>query len=163
MQSIIKETYIRAIKIRQSERNSIMQNEIAVVASFTVAPENVQTLVNAIFGLNGQISVLSADLPKPELTMHTPTACQPTAAPAPVAAPPAPVAPNAPAPAPAPMAPPAYSLGQMSRAAAGLMDAGKQQDLIALLARFGVQAMTQLDKAQYGEFAAALQQLGAKL
>lgn len=147
-------TFIRAIKIRQCERTNIMQNEISVVASFQVAPQNVQTLINAIFGLNGQISVLSADLPKPELTMLTPTATQPQA---PVAPPPAPIAPVA------PPAAPAYSLDQLSRAAAGLMDAGKQQDLIALLAQFGVQAMTQLDKTQYGDFGAALLQLGARI
>lgn len=136
-----------------------MQNEISVVASFRVAPQNVQALINAIFGLNGKISVLSADdMPYPDhMTMYTQTAFQPQAPVAPAAPPPAPIAPVA------PPAAPAYSLDQLSRAAAGLMDAGKQQDLIALLAQFGVQAMTQLDKTQYGDFAAALLQLGAKL
>ena len=72
----------------------------------------------------------------------------------------------APAPAPAPVpttAPQAYTLAQLQTACAPLLDAGRQQELVALLQSFGVQAMTQLPPAQYGAFATALRGLGAKL
>lgn len=59
--------------------------------------------------------------------------------------------------------PPTYTLDQLQLACAPLMDAGRQLDLIALLNSFGVQAMTQLPKVKYGEFATALRQLGAKI
>lgn len=73
---------------------------------------------------------------------------------------PAPVAP----PAAAPTAPPpTYAFDDLARAASTLMDAGKQQDLIGLLGGFGVQALTQLPKERYGEFATALRGLGAKI
>ncbi|MBS5783838.1 MAG: hypothetical protein KID04_13295 [Clostridium sp.] len=65
---------------------------------------------------------------------------------------------------PAPVATaPAYAMEDLARAASQLMDAGKQQDLLGLLAQFGVQALTQLPKERYGEFATTLRQMGAKL
>ncbi|MBE6906144.1 MAG: hypothetical protein E7476_07745 [Ruminococcaceae bacterium] len=68
---------------------------------------------------------------------------------------------------PAPAAPvaaaPTYAMEDLARAASQLMDAGRQQDLLGLLAQFGVQALTQLPKERYGEFATALRQMGAKL
>lgn len=86
---------------------------------------------------------------------------------APVAAPvySAPVpAPVAPPPAAAPTAPPpTYAFDDLARAASTLMDAGKQQELVGLLGSFGVQALTQLPKERYGEFATALRGLGAQI
>lgn len=68
---------------------------------------------------------------------------------------------------PTPAAPvaaaPTYAMEDLARAASQLMDAGRQQDLLGLLAQFGVQALTQLPKERYGEFATALRQMGAKL
>ena len=65
---------------------------------------------------------------------------------------------------PAPVAAaPAFAMEDLARAASQLMDAGKQQDLLGLLAQFGVQALTQLPKERYGEFATALRQMGARL
>ena len=68
---------------------------------------------------------------------------------------------------PAPVAPvaaaPTYAMEDLARAASQLMDAGRQQDLLGLLAQFGVQALTQLPKERYGEFATSLRQMGAKL
>ncbi len=77
----------------------------------------------------------------------------PVPMPAPVAAPPA--APTA--------LPPTYAFDDLARAASTLMDAGKQQELVGLLGSFGVQALTQLPKDRYGEFATALRGLGAKI
>lgn len=94
---------------------------------------------------------------------------------------PAPVATPAPAPAPAPAAPaqtvaptnpapavpvttaPTYTLDQIAKAGASLVDAGKMEQLLALLAKYGVQAVTQLQPDQYGVFATELRTLGAQL
>lgn len=79
----------------------------------------------------------------------------------PVAPPPVPVAPT---PAAVPVAQPqAYTLEQLSVAATPLIDAGRREELLALVHSFGVQALTQLPKEQYGTFATALRGLGAKI
>ena len=88
-----------------------------------------------------------------------------TVPPAPAAAPAAP-----PAPAPAPAAPavpvttaPTYTLDQIAKAGASLVDAGKMEPLLALLSRYGVQAVTQLAPEHYGAFATELRALGAQI
>ena len=98
----------------------------------------------------------------------------------PVAAPAAVPAPNAPVSAPAPVqpaaaptavptqtapvtTPTAYTFEQLQAAAGGLVALGKQADLLTLLGQFGVQAMTQLQQEQFGNFATALRGLGAKI
>ncbi len=120
------------------------------------------------------LTVDSAELAKQlvDLAAGTTTpAPQPMAPPPPVAAPvaapvypvPSPT-PVAPPPAAAPTAPPpTYAFDDLARAASTLMDAGKQQELVGLLGSFGVQALTQLPKERYGEFATALRGLGAKI
>lgn len=105
-----------------------------------------------------------------------PVASYPTApAPAPAPAPAAPVSPAptvgqtsaAPGNTPAPTVPvtgaPTYTLDQISRAGASLVDAGKMQQLLELLGRYGVQAVTQLQPEQYGAFATELRALGAQI
>ena len=57
--------------------------------------------------------------------------------------------------------PPVYTMEDLSRAAVSLMDAGRE--INSLLASFGVQALTQLPKEQYGAFATALRQMGARI
>lgn len=54
-----------------------------------------------------------------------------------------------------------FSYDQLAVAAAGLMNAGKGQQLHAILQQFGVQAMTELPKERYGEFATAIRAEGA--
>ena len=81
--------------------------------------------------------------------------------PAPAA--PVPVAVAAPAPVPVTPQPPAYTLDQLAKAGAALVDAGKMESLMALLAKYGVQAVTQLPPAQYGAFATELRALGAQI
>lgn len=56
-----------------------------------------------------------------------------------------------------------YTMDQLAIAATQLMDAGKRNELIGLLAQFGVQALTALPKEQYGAFATALRGMGAKI
>lgn len=60
-------------------------------------------------------------------------------------------------------APCTYTIEQIQTACAPLMDAGKQQELVNLLAQFGVQSLPQLPPGQYGAFVTALRGLGAKI
>lgn len=86
----------------------------------------------------------------------------PTPAPAP-AAPAQTVAPTNPAPTVPVTTAPTYTLDQIAKAGASLVDAGKMEQLLALLAKYGVQAVTQLRPDQYGVFATELRTLGAQL
>lgn len=119
-------------------------------------------------------SILTPDEPLPVASYPTAPAPAPAPAPAaPVAAPnpaPAPTAGQtsaAPGNTPAPTVPvagaPTYTLDQISRAGASLVDAGKMQQLLELLGRYGVQAVTQLQPEQYGTFATELRALGAQI
>lgn len=89
------------------------------------------------------------------------------AAPVPVA--PAPVAPATVAPAPAatpaavPTAAPTYTLDALARAGAALAQAGKMNEAMAVLAKYGVQTVNQLKPEQYGAFATELRALGAQI
>ena len=89
----------------------------------------------------------------------------PTPAPVPTpAAPPVTPMPTAAAPAPAvPVTAPTYTLDQIAKAGANLVDAGKMEQLLALLTKYGVQAVTQLTPDQYGAFATELRALGAQI
>ena len=72
----------------------------------------------------------------------------------------APVA-NAPVASAVPTGAPTYTLDMIARAGAALVDAGKMDALCGLLAKYGVEALTALDPAQYGNFANDLRALGA--
>ena len=74
----------------------------------------------------------------------------------------APVA-NAPVASAVPTGAPTYALGMIARAGAALVDAGKMDALCGLLAKYGVEALTALDPAQYGNFANDLRALGAQI
>lgn len=89
----------------------------------------------------------------------------PTPTPTPTPAPaPAPTPVPAPAPAPVPVAQPvAYTRDDLQRAAGTLMDAGKQTELLQLLAKFGVPSLPALKPEQYGAFATELRALGARI
>lgn len=133
--------------------------------------------------LAAAIEKLAASITPPDLSILTPDEPMPPANPTPAPAPatmatPAPTAmsgqtaapTNAPAPAPAPVpgpvptaAAPTYTLDQISKAGAALVDAGKMEQLLALLAKYGVQAITQLQPTQYGVFATELRALGAQI
>ncbi|MGM0776952.1 MAG: hypothetical protein ACQEXE_10250 [Bacillota bacterium] len=62
-----------------------------------------------------------------------------------------------------PTATTSYSMDQLAVAATQLVDANRRDDLLQLLASFGVQALTALPKEQYGAFATKLRELGAKI
>lgn len=57
----------------------------------------------------------------------------------------------------------AYSLDDLSRAGATLIDQGKMPQLLELLKKYGVQAVTQLDPGTYPAFVEEMKALGAKL
>lgn len=93
-----------------------------------------------------------APSPSPAPVTNAPTAGPTSAAPG-----------NTPAPAVPVAGAPTYTLDQISRAGASLVDAGKMQQLLELLGRYGVQAVTQLKPEQYGAFATELRGLGAQI
>lgn len=95
---------------------------------------------------------VAAPSPSPTPVTNAPTAGPTSAAPG-----------NTPAPAVPVAGAPTYTLDQISRAGASLVDAGKMQQLLELLGRYGVQAVTQLKPEQYGAFATELRALGAQI
>lgn len=110
-------------------------------------------------------AVQAASIPAP--------AAQPSPAPVPVtpvpvaqpAASPAPVAQPVPAPAPAaaPTTARAFRFEDIQLAATSLCDTGKRAEVLALLAKYGIQALSALPAEQYGAFATELRGLGAKI
>ena len=85
-------------------------------------------------------------------------------------APTVPVVPSVPAAAPTantapavPTAAPQYTLEMLANAGTALIDAGKMNELAALLAKYGVEALTSLDPAHYGAFATELRAMGAQI
>lgn len=95
---------------------------------------------------------VAAPSPSPTPVTNAPTVGQTSAAPG-----------NTPAPTVPVTGAPTYTLDQISRAGASLVDAGKMQQLLELLGRYGVQAVTQLQPEQYGAFATELRALGAQI
>lgn len=56
-----------------------------------------------------------------------------------------------------------YKLNDISRAGSELVDIGKQSEIPKLMARFGITSLPELPPEKYGEMAAALRELGAKI
>lgn len=71
--------------------------------------------------------------------------------------------PTAPVQAAVPTATTTYTQDELQRAAVTLMDAGKQNELLMLLNSFGAEAIPQIPKERYGEFATALRQMGGQI
>lgn len=59
--------------------------------------------------------------------------------------------------------PQTYTIEQLQVAAAGLSGMGKMPQVMGILQQFGIQAMTELPKERYGEFATALREAGAQI
>lgn len=70
---------------------------------------------------------------------------------------------EAPAPAPVPSTAPTYKRDDLARAAASVVDAGKQPELMQVLASFGAASLPEIPADQYGAFATALRGLGAQI
>lgn len=103
--------------------------------------------------------VVPQPFPQEPIATSIPTAPQPAPTVAPSVTPTSAAVPQ---PVPTSSAP-TYTQAQLSLAGSSLMDAGKMQDLLALLTKYGVQAVTQLQESQYGAFATDLRALGAKI
>lgn len=56
-----------------------------------------------------------------------------------------------------------YSLDDLARAGADLLDQDKQAEIPALLERFGITSLPDLPKERYGEFATAMREMGARI
>lgn len=67
------------------------------------------------------------------------------------------------APAPVPTAAPQYTLDMIATAGSALIDAGKMDQLMQLLAKFGVASLTELAPDHYGAVAMELRALGAAI
>ena len=136
------------------------------------APElaaSINKLADAISGHAPAASMAAVGPALVAAPVEAPAPVNPAHAPVAVTAPAQPVAPISAAPgnAAAPVVPissaPSYTLDQISRAGASLVDAGKMQQLLELLSRYGVQAITQIQPEQYGAFATELRALGAQI
>ena len=110
-------------------------------------------------------SAAPAPTAAPVAPMAGPTSAYPSNPPAPAAYPGQPPVPQQPAqPTGVPVtAPPQYTIDQIMKAGATLMDAGRVDDLMNLLHNVGVSAVTELKPEQTGAFATALRGLGAKI
>lgn len=139
--------------------------EIKLTIGVTPALENALLGLSALVSGNQQQHQVAL-VAQPAPVAPVQSAPIPVAA-APVYVAPIPVAPQHPespvAPAPLPTASASYSMDQLAVAATQLMDAGKRNGLLQLLATFGVNALTELPKEQYGNFATQLRGLGAKI
>ena len=98
------------------------------------------------------VEIFPAPAPAPVQTAVIPAAA-PAAAPAPL-----PV--QMPAAVPAQTAPQTYTVQQLGQAARPLMENGRQQELIGLLAEFGVQSVAALPENRRADFAARLRAMG---
>lgn len=149
---------------------------IIEIPGLAEALNNLATALSGAKNITYSMAAREQD-PAPVKTTATPATpnipVQQTAPAAPVSAVPvqqnAPAAPvaNAPVSFPAPgvplAEPPKYTVDQIMAAGASLMDAGKVNELLALLHSFGVQAVMDLKPEQLGAFATEMRKLGAKL
>lgn len=125
-----------------TEQQHAVQSVPAQVASAPVAnPTPAPAPAPVMNGVSGAASV----------TTSAPTAAAPIPAPAAVLAP----APNV-------ISKP-VSFDVIVAAGSQLLEAGRMNDLTAVLGSFGVQALTQLKPEQYSDVAAALRGLGAQI
>ncbi len=141
------------IKIEAPElASAIAQLADAITANHITQPQNApQTAVNHISSpVAAMAAPVTAPAPPP-VPVTTQTAPLPDPDPQ-TTAPAMPVA-----------GAPTYTLDQISKAGAALVDAGKMAPLLGLLTKYGVQAITQLQPAQYGVFATELRALGAQI
>lgn len=100
--------------------------------------------------------------PAPAQSVPTTTIAAPTSVPTPTPVQMS-VAQTAPAPAVPVASAPTYTLDQIATAGAALVNAGKMEQLLALLSKYGIQAITQLKAEQFGAFVTELRGLGAQI
>ena len=149
--------------------------KIQATITLTLTQEQLLTLLNAA---PAQVQTTAptpaptpAPAPAPAQMFAQPVAApmpqaQPTPAPMPQAQPmaqPVAVPVQTPAPMPPQTAPQTYSVTDLGLAARPLMENGRQQELIALLAEFGVQSVAAIPENRRADFAARLRALGGQI
>ena len=153
----------RVLETEKKERHVSKSNTAPASATASAAPPVAAASVAPMPAPAAPVAPVN---PTPAPAPVTPTPAAPVVAPAPApAAGPQVTAPgNAPAAAPVAAAP-TYTVEQIGKAGADLVsqDAAKMPGLLALLQKYGVQAITQLKPEQLGAFATELRGLGAKL
>lgn len=138
----------------------------AIVSGMTVKVPEVKAVAQPV--QNQQTAPAAPTQEVPQTPVQTqPIMNVPTAAPAPTAPTQAPVqqtpvAPTQPAQQAATAKTP-ITLEAISRAGAALVDQGKMQQIMGLLNKYGVQAITQLQPNTYEVFAAEMRTLGAQI
>ena len=137
-----QDVHAAATRVLETEEGKVSKSDTALTAPMAPAAPAVSAPVN----------------PTPAPVAPAPVAAVPVAGPQ--------VTPPGNAPAVAPVAAaPAYTVEQIGKAGADLVsqDAAKMPELLALLQKYGAQAITQLKPEQLGAFATELRGLGAKL
>lgn len=136
--------------------------EVKVTVEIPGLPEAINNLADALKGQHNPAAPAQHITDAPEhgktntdVKADAPAAADPTAT--------APAQQNTVAPSAAAPSEKAYSLDDLSRAGAALIDAGKMPQLLDLLSRYGVQAVTQLDPSAYTAFVEDMKALGAQL
>lgn len=128
------------------------------------APDLAMAINNLAAALNGGAAARMAEPTVAEPAPQIPT---PTETIVPVAVPtaaPVPTTQTIPSQtAPVPTAAPQYTLEMIATAGTSLIDAGKMEQLVALLAKFGVDSLTSLAPEHYGAVASELRALGARI
>lgn len=153
-----------------------LDNLVAVLERLTTAPQiaSATTPVQVTPNIPAQSTPDPVQVPQEApvvsvMPVDQPIVPQAVAAAVPVAQPTVqvPVAPATATPQAAPSAVPTtvqtYTQDQLALAASTLVDAGRFSEVQALVASFGVQALTQLPRELYGAFATQLRALGAKI
>lgn len=134
---------------------TIYQEESTMTATLTL---NDMTIEQASAVLSLVEEMQKADKPVTPEEARNGVELFPAPAPAPVQTAAIPAA--APAPLPAQTAPQTYTVQQLGQAARPLMENGRQQELIGLLAEFGVQSVAALPENRRADFAARLRAMG---
>ena len=126
------------------------------------AAQQAQAPVNPMQATGAPLSATPAQTVAPVANVPVAPAVVQQAAPAVAPVAQAPIA-QAPVASAVPTGAPTYTLEMIARAGTALVDAGKMDALCGLLAKYGVEALTALDPAQYGNFANDLRALGAQI
>lgn len=135
--------------------------EIRVTVDFPGLPEALTALADALGkrAETDEVKEVEAAAAANPTTPAQAASTTATAAPTPAQ----PAAPTTAAPTASAVRAETYTLDALSRAGAALVDAGMMPQLLDLLTKYGVRAVVQLPKEQYGAFADDLKALGAQL
>lgn len=131
--------------------------------NITITAAGLEAAINNLAtAIGGNAAANKAETAATTTDQTTPTAPSMPVVPT-MPAPPA-VQPSVPVnPTPIPTSAPQYTFDMISTAGSALIDAGKMDQLVMLLDKFGVQSLTDLNPESYGAVANELRALGAKI